>query len=174
MVFIPYSDPIEIAKILDYKRLGKQRVEARQILSIITGEAKWTAWRNHPAVLMWKPYISELKYYYDIMVLEWVKRGYVNHMPLYGIGKIEMPWFMYCKPILDSHKATLLRKNHDHYKQFFSVSQKYLSRNVIWPIIGEKYLNEDQIEKLKELVKHPHKKIKLEEYTQAKTITQDI
>lgn len=145
MVFIPYNDPIKIAQVLDYKRLGKQRVEARQILSIILGEAKWSAWRSHPAVLMWKPYAAALKYYYNIMVMEWIRRGYVNHMEIFNDADENMPWFMNCEPILISHRATLLRKNHSHYIQYFTAPKLYMKYRVIWPT----HLTEKQIENLK-------------------------
>ena len=36
--FLPYQNFIKSAKCLDYKRLGKQRVEALQIHNIISGE----------------------------------------------------------------------------------------------------------------------------------------
>lgn len=161
MVFIPYSDPIKIAKILDYKRLGKQRVEARQILSIILGEAKWTAWRHHPAVLMWVKYPNELKYYYNTMIKEWIARGYKNNMVMYENlpEDMQMPWFMYCGPILRSHKATLLRKNYDHYSQYFKAPKTYLEHGIIWPVIGDNYLTKEQILQLQN-----GKKIKLDDF----------
>ena len=53
---LPYTDFIKSAKCLDYKRLGKQRVEAKQILNILLGETTKTGWRNHPSVLMWYGY----------------------------------------------------------------------------------------------------------------------
>ena len=34
---------------LDYKRLGKQRVEAMQIIDIHEGRSSSSAWVNHPA-----------------------------------------------------------------------------------------------------------------------------
>jgi hypothetical protein len=165
MVFIPFSNPIDIAKALDYKRLGKQRVEARQILALITGEAKWTAWRHHPAVLMWTGHAEALKYYYNIMIKEWVARGYVNTMKLYELKEIPpMPWFMFCEPVLLSHRATLLRKDYNHYCNYFTAPKSYIVRNVLWPITGEKYLTETKLKKLKSLVDHPDKKIKIAEY----------
>lgn len=150
MVFIPFNDPIKIAKILDYKRLGKQRVEARQILSIILGEAKGSAWRHHPAVLMWKDYPRALKYYYNMMIKEWIERGYVNNMKTYDDDDVDvkMPWFMYCEPILLSHRATLLRKNHSHYSEYFEAPKSYIEHGVIWPV-SPKYVSEENIEKLK-------------------------
>ncbi len=165
MVFIPYGDPIEIAKVLDYKRLGKQRVEARQILAIITGEAKWTAWRNHPAVIMWRDFPDALKYYYNIMIREWIARGYVNHMTEYKLDQVpEMPWFMSCNPVLLSHRATLLRKDYSHYIRYFTAPRTYMTRNVLWPIIAEKYLTEKQI-----LALQSGKKINIVDYTQIYT-----
>jgi hypothetical protein len=45
--FLPVANFKESAKILDYRRLGKQRVEARQILNALQGKSK--GWANHPA-----------------------------------------------------------------------------------------------------------------------------
>ena len=52
--FLPYPDFQKTAQCLDNKRLGKQRVEARQIISTLEGKSN--GWRNHPAVKMWKGY----------------------------------------------------------------------------------------------------------------------
>jgi len=52
--FLPYVNFAESAKCLDYRRLGKQRVEAKQILDVLNG--KTTAWQNHPCVKAWKGY----------------------------------------------------------------------------------------------------------------------
>ena len=54
--FLPYTDFIKGAKCLDYKRLGKQRIEAKTIYDILTGNAKSNAWKNHPATKMWEDY----------------------------------------------------------------------------------------------------------------------
>ena len=86
------------AKVLDNKRLGKQRVEALQILRTLRkgpqictecsypfsygccggyGKPKTTPWYNHPAVRMWKGYEIALMYYMHAMCYEWVvNRGY--------------------------------------------------------------------------------------------------
>lgn len=155
-IFIPLSDPKEIAKVLDDKRLGKQRVEAKQIITILSGEAKSKAWSNHPAVRMWTGYLDELKYYYDCMVIEWMKRGYVNNMPIFDTTKSskKMPWFMYCKPVLLSYQANLLRKNYDHYHKYFKskILKSYIHRSYLWTIVDERYLTETQMNYLKSLV----------------------
>lgn len=177
-IFIPLSDPIEIAKILDDKRLGKQRVEAKQIITIITGEAKSLAWSHHPAVLMWKDYPNELKYYYNCIVLEWVHRGYINNMPLFATSKQNrtpprMPWFMYCKPVLLSYQASLLRKNYSHYHKYFkSKSLKpYMTRSYLWTVMAEHYLTFDKLDYLKQLVdKKIPSNFNINEYTRAHEI----
>ncbi len=43
--FMPFSSVFDSLHCLDNKRLGKQRVEAYQILQAITGKTK--AWLNH-------------------------------------------------------------------------------------------------------------------------------
>jgi hypothetical protein len=166
-VFIPLSDPVEIAKVLDDKRLGKQRVEAKQIITIISGDAKSNAWANHPVVLMWKDYLDELKYYYDIMIFEWIRRGYKNTMPLYSTKnkKIRMPWFMHCKPVILSHQASLLRKNYAHYHKHFPTPKAYMDRSYLWVVKSPKYLDEEKIKILKALVNAPNKRINPNEFT---------
>ena len=61
--FLPYADFKETAKCLDMKRLGKMRVEAMQILMVLTGLNKGKAWTNHPAVKMWRGYEAALAEY---------------------------------------------------------------------------------------------------------------
>ena len=59
--FLPYADFVKTAKCLDYRRLGKQRVEAFQILNILEGKTTKAGWKHHPAVLMWEGYENALK-----------------------------------------------------------------------------------------------------------------
>lgn len=56
--FLPYPDFARSARVLDDRRLGKQRVEALQIYRALTREKY--GWRNHPAVLMWRSYDEAL------------------------------------------------------------------------------------------------------------------
>ena len=50
--FLPYPDFLDSAQCLDYRRLGKQRVEAMQIHNIVSGKRSTGGWINHPAVKM--------------------------------------------------------------------------------------------------------------------------
>lgn len=80
--FLPYDDFEKTAQCLDYRRLGKQRVEAKQILNILEGKTTTNAWKNHPAVKMWSGCENALKLYINTMITEWKKCGYKNTMEL--------------------------------------------------------------------------------------------
>jgi predicted RNase H-like HicB family nuclease len=56
--FLPYLDFAECARVLDDRRLGKQRVEVLQIARAIT--VPGYGWRHHPAVRMWRGYEEAL------------------------------------------------------------------------------------------------------------------
>ena len=115
--FLPYSNFQKTAEVLDWRRLGKQRVEGMQIIkTILTPEQK--GWRNHPIVIMWTPYVQALMVYTNTIINEWIKRGYNNNMELYKIGSIIMPDWLGNKKFHASHRANLLRKDYGHYSQF--------------------------------------------------------
>lgn len=118
--FLPYPSFTNTARCLDYRRLGKQRVEAKQIIDILEGNSKSNAWKNHPAVLMWKGYIVALKAYYNAIVSEWIDRGYKNTMPKFSLQNetIIYPEWFGKNEFHSSHRQTLLSKNLEHYKQF--------------------------------------------------------
>jgi len=146
--FLPYQNFRKIAKILDWKRLGKQRVEAKQIINILDNATKTKGWRSHPVVKMWEGYTDALKYYYNIIVKEWIERGYENNMPFYKVPKkITMPWFVKCKSVHLSHQANLIRKYPEYYKKIFKPPPpaKYVLYSYIWP----SNLNTDDIKCLK-------------------------
>jgi hypothetical protein len=54
-------------------RLGKQRVEALQILRALVRPEY--GWKHHPATLMWKGHEEALASYGLVMVEEWLRRG---------------------------------------------------------------------------------------------------
>ena len=117
--FLPHSSFKDTFKVLDYKRLGKQRVEAHQILNILLDRTETRGWRSHPIVKMWTGYESALQLYFNLCVKEWIKRGYNNNMKLENINKpIEYPPWLGDRPFHSSHRANLLRKDEDHYSQF--------------------------------------------------------
>ena len=78
--FLPYKSFDKSFKVLDYRRLGKQRVEAMQILNVLLGRTKTKGWVNHPATKMWKGYENALKQYLNKCIDHWIARGYNNNM----------------------------------------------------------------------------------------------
>jgi len=117
--FLPHPNIRKSLKSLDSQRLGKQRVEAHQILNILLKRTKTKGWRNHPAVKMWKGYVNALKLYFNEAVKEWTSRGYKNNMKLEIIrGRVVFPKWFGNKKFHSSHKGNLLRKYKEHYSQF--------------------------------------------------------
>ena len=86
--FLPFKSFQKTAKCLDYRRLGKQRVETMQILKALSQENY--GWKNHPATKMWKGYETCLSYYGIVICEEWISRGY-NDTCLYKISQIVEP-----------------------------------------------------------------------------------
>jgi hypothetical protein len=75
-VFLPDSNFATCAEVLDTKRLVKQLLEGRQIMTILANESPSGAWRNHPAVKMFKGYERTLYSYLFAIKDEMVNRGY--------------------------------------------------------------------------------------------------
>jgi len=117
--FLPYKGFRLSAQTLDYRRLGKQRVEAYQILNVILERTDTKGWRNHPITKMWVGYENALKLYFNICVDEWIKRGYNNNMLLEEItGDVVYPHWLGNDLIHSSHRANLLRKDKEFYSQY--------------------------------------------------------
>ena len=121
--FLPYESFEKSAQTLDWRRLGKQRVEGMQIINAITGKKRkdgkpYKGWINHPCSVMWKDYVPALKHYTNVFIKEWINRGYNNNMEFYDTGKIIMPDWIGNEKFHSSHRANLLRKDFDYYSQF--------------------------------------------------------
>ncbi|RKN41203.1 MSMEG_6728 family protein [Streptomyces hoynatensis] len=71
--FLPYPDFAGSAAVLDARRLGKQRVEALQVLRGLT--VPGYGWRHHPAVLMWCGYEEALVAYGLAVCRAWTGLG---------------------------------------------------------------------------------------------------
>lgn len=116
--FLPVPDFDESAAILDYRRLGKQRVEAYQLLTAKPG----TGWFNHPAAKMWRSHHSALALYGIAMCNEWIRRGYNDTLRPRISGFLDRyaivpPWFG--DPAFHAaHRSNLLRKDPAYYGQF--------------------------------------------------------
>lgn len=123
--FLPYPSFKKSAEALDYQRLGKQRVEAKQILDALYGIK--AGWANHPAVKMWRGYEGALTAYYNCCIQEWIKRGYKNNMRrcLITMDDIVLPpWFG--GKIHKSHRLAL------KYKALQSLQLKNKHGTIEW------------------------------------------
>lgn len=144
--FLPYKSFTKSLQCLDSKRLGKQRVEAMQILNALEPKSM-SRWKNHPAVKMWKGYATALTLYHDISIHIWINRGFNNTMirqyiPSYTFGytneayslydniEVKPPWLTdeFCA----AHRSNLLRKDPVYYSQFGWTEGPNLP--YIWPI----------------------------------------
>ena len=119
--FLPYSSFEKTSKVLDWRRLGKQRVEGMQIINAIENPNP-QGWKNHPIVIMWTPYTECLKLYTNTIITEWIERGYNNNMRFYDIkpnmDMIDIPHWLGKEEFHSSHRANLLRKDSEWYGQF--------------------------------------------------------
>lgn len=130
--FLPYPSFEETAIVLDYKRLGKQRVECKQILTALT-EGK--GWIHHPATKMWKGFESALIEYSIVICKEFRNRGYKDSLLEYFEEKYQTPleypkWLGY-DPFHSSHRSNLLRKDKAYYSQFNWTEPSNM--DYIWP-----------------------------------------
>lgn len=121
--FLPVADFTETAALLDDARLGKQRVEAYQIIRTLDGVTK--GWRNHPAVRMWRGYEPALLVYALAICDEWDRRGYADtvreklagHLRAEG-DEPKMPPWLGDESLHASHRSNLLRKDPDFYGRY--------------------------------------------------------
>ncbi len=118
--FLPFPDLSLSLSVLDSRRLGKQRIEARTILNILLHPEDKRGWRNHPAVRMWRGYEEALKLYYNLCLDEWIRRGYRNNMPPAPLDQeaLVWPWWLGRPEFHAAHRASLLRKDPAHYSRY--------------------------------------------------------
>mmetsp|Transcript_14491 Transcript_14491/g.31435 ORF Transcript_14491/g.31435 Transcript_14491/m.31435 type:complete len:99 (+) Transcript_14491:133-429(+) len=78
ITFLPTSDFAESVAMLDSKRLGNQRVEARMILRWLRNPDTYPRHQNAGYTIMWKGYEEALCLYYNACCEEWARRGGKN------------------------------------------------------------------------------------------------
>jgi hypothetical protein len=114
--FLPYPDFKKSLQTLDYRRLGKQRVEAYQILRALKFS---NGYSKHPAVKMWRGHTNALKLYYNLCLDEWINRGYRNNIHKMKIsGKITYPRWFGRDEFHAAHRSNMLRKDYCYYSQY--------------------------------------------------------
>ena len=145
--FLPYAEFDRSAQVLDVRRLGKQRVEALQVLRGLLVEGY--GWRHHPAVRMWRGHPEALGCYGVTMALRWVSLGYADtveaslrrELAEVGIDTIRsqgelqevggLPPWLGDTELHRSHQSNLVRKDPTWYRQFFPTVAADLP--YVWP-----------------------------------------
>ncbi|MEU5520539.1 MSMEG_6728 family protein [Streptomyces sp. NPDC093250] len=146
--FMPYPDFRESALVLDRRRLGKQRVEALQVLRglIVPGYG----WRRHPAVRMWTGYEEALVRYGLEVCRVWRDRGHPDSCaaslvsdlagvrpgaPVREQGALaeagELPPWLGDEALHRSHRSALVRKEPGVYAELFPGEPDDLP--YVWP-----------------------------------------
>lgn len=125
--FLPFPDFAESARVLDPARLGKQRVEALQVLRAIV--LPNYGWQSHPAMQMWRGYVPALTQYALAMVDEWTEHGHADTTrPLITEFAPEAadPHAIFAQPswlgneaLHLSHRSNLVRKAPEFYAPLF-------------------------------------------------------
>jgi len=130
--FLPFPDFATTARVLDLRRLGKQRVETLQIVRAITVPGH--GWRNHPAVRMWRDHLEALGRYGLEIVDAWVELGFADtcaakirrdlatagvadprpQLELAASG--DLPPWLGDRDFHRSHQSALIRKDPDWYR----------------------------------------------------------
>jgi hypothetical protein len=147
--FLPYPDFLSSARVLDQKRLGKQRVETIQVLRGLT--VADYGWRHHPAVLMWRGYEEALVRYGLAMCEIWTATGRADTCAdtlvtdlrtAKGITAVRsqeqlarivgLPPWLGDPDLHRSHQSALIRKDPEHYRPIFGDVPDDLP--YVWPV----------------------------------------
>ncbi len=149
--FLPYPDFERSARVLDAKRLGKQRVEVIQVVRALTTPGY--GWASHPAVLMWKGHEEALGRYGLTCCEVWSELGHgdtcaatiVTDLAGAGVSGIRserelaeagaLPAWFGDGAFHASHRSTLVRKDPAHYRSRFPDTPDDLP--YVWPVRSE-------------------------------------
>ena len=133
--FLPYADFEASARVLDTRRLGKQRVECLQVLRGLT--IPTYGWRHHPAVTMWRGFEEALGRYALTCCAVWVEQGFADtvagtlatELSATGLGVVRtqaeladagaLPPWLGDEAFHLSHRSSLVRKDPEHYGRVF-------------------------------------------------------
>jgi len=127
--FLPYADFQRTARVLDYKRLGKQRSETQIIWMTLTGvyaAQGRKGWPHHPATRMWEGHANTLLHYGIEICAEWERRGYADEgTTQWFIDRVDwnhpltMPHWMGDDAFHRSHRSQLIQKWRDYYLPYW-------------------------------------------------------
>jgi len=127
-IFLPEYTFAESAAVLDQKRLVKQLLEGRQIMTALSGNSK--GWVNHPATRMFRGHAGVLYYYLACIRNEMERRGYkwennwheieIMYSTYFYNERIYPKWMLtgeFAK-VVNTHRANLHLKAPELYPQY--------------------------------------------------------
>ena len=146
--FLPYRDFQRSARALDPKRLGKQRVEAYQVVRALIRPVY--GWKHHPVTLMWHAHEEALAAYTVAVCREWKRRGFADTVEQKVLDELAeagfampprsqrdlaadgaLPGWLGNRALHRSHRSALLRKDRDWYSARFDEPDDL---EYIWPV----------------------------------------
>jgi hypothetical protein len=158
--FLIDKDLQNSSQLLDYRRLGKQRVEAIQVADVLLRKAGLLndgkkGWINHVVLSYWYNeegnWLPALLDYTQVTIDEWISRGYKNTIDLtkwrnlvgqypYLFRFDNPPWAKYADEIILTHRAKLLQKDTVYYMNTFMEHNIAIPFN--WQNMEYKWLTE--------------------------------
>lgn len=117
-IFLPYPDFKQSVECLNNIHLNSQKWNCQVMAKTFTRNDRWA---SHPTFLAWKPYYESFKYYHDLVVDEWLKRGFRTIAVKYETPKPDkrfLPWFIGEEMFHQSHRSNLLRKDPTYASRF--------------------------------------------------------
>lgn len=147
--FLPEHTFIDSAMALDRARLGKQRVEAWQLVLVEQRLARGderVAWAQHPASRMWRGYMVALSRYGIAVCSAWRARGYKDSLlPRFQAivdaarssrAHWSLPSWWECEAtraqLVASHRNALCYKLPQHYAPLWPTA--HAEYNYLWPL----------------------------------------
>lgn len=146
--FLPYADFEASAAALDDRRLGKQRVEALQVVRALTRPTY--GWKHHPAVVMWRGHEEALGAYALTVCGEWCRRSFADTCATTILADLAaagvrtpprpqaelrregaLPAWLGDEAFHRSHRSALVRKDAAHYAEQFGDVPDDLA--YVWP-----------------------------------------
>jgi len=139
ITFLPVPQFAAVARLLDDKRLGSQRVEALFILRCVRNVGdKYRRFQNAGYVRMWIGYAEALAVYYNEMTDEWLRRGFSLDISSHddsvagrGQGDVPLPAWLGDDRLHATHRAALLFKDPEHYGQLGWTEEPVVQ--YLWP-----------------------------------------
>jgi hypothetical protein len=156
--FLPYADFERSARVLDAKRLGKQRVETIQVVRALT--VPGYGWANHPAVLMWKGFEEALGRYGFTCCDVWSELGFGDtcaatigaDLRTIGITTVRtqaelaeagaLPPWLGDEAVHVSHRSALVRKDPERYRPLFPDVPDDLP--YVWPVRSQAVIDAER------------------------------